>query len=207
MSDESIREYPNPDRLRYYAKDYGDYHAAHPKIMPGKMLNDEAQRINNLVQGLKRQLTVKGIDEPIRLLDYGSGKGYQYLRQRIHERWGGILPYCYDPGVIHLSERPSGFFDGIICTDVLEHIEERDVPDVLADIFNYTYADRPSFVYLHICCRPAGKHFPDGRNFHATVKPPKWWDRVVKIYARPGVMLELSYEEAVEEPAQEDPDV
>jgi hypothetical protein len=44
--------------------------------------------------------------QPDRLLDYGSGKGYQYLARRYHERWGGLLPHCYDIGVQQLSPSP-----------------------------------------------------------------------------------------------------
>jgi hypothetical protein len=28
---------------------------------------------------------------PRMILDYGSGKGFQYLKHRMHEDWGGIL--------------------------------------------------------------------------------------------------------------------
>lgn len=111
------------------------------------------------------------------LLDYGSGKGMQYLSSRIHEQWwGGILPTCYDPGYAPLARRPEGTFEGVICTDVMEHIEECDIHKVLKDIFGY--ADK--FVFLGIATFPASKTLPDGRNCHVTIRPPEWWDRVIK---------------------------
>jgi len=114
-------------------------------------------------------------NEPESLLDYGCGKGYQYLNRRYHEYWGGLLPHCYDPGVVGLNEKPERKFDGVICTDVLEHVPEKNVEEVLLDIFSYAN----SFVYLSICTRLARKTLPDGRNCHLTVKDEKWWNGVL----------------------------
>lgn len=154
-----------------YGRWYQELHSSNPKVFSGSIDLEQADHIAELVR--KHCASC--------LLDYGSGKGYQYLRYRVQDRWGGILPHCYDPGVIQLSYMPDGDFCGVICTDVLEHIAEEDLPLILDDIFKRATA----FVYLGICCRPAGKTFPDGRNLHLTVKPPKWWDRL--IYNRPSV--------------------
>lgn len=114
---------------------------------------------------------------PNSLLDYGSGKGYQYLTRRLHERWGGILPFCYDPGVPALSEKPTGTFDGVICTDVLEHVPHETVFETLEEIFSYAN----KFVFLAICTRPSAKTFADGENCHITVKSDKWWDKQIDL--------------------------
>jgi hypothetical protein len=106
------------------------------------------------------------------LLDYGSGKGCQYLNgRRMHERWGGLLPWCYDPGVIGLNEKPQRKFDGVICCDVMEHIPEHLVPEVLADIFGFA----EKFVMLGISTVWSHKSLADGRGAHATIQPPQWW--------------------------------
>jgi SAM-dependent methyltransferase len=126
-----------------------------------------------------------------RLLDYGSGRGYQYLRDRVHEVWG-ILPYCYDIGVRQLSDRPEGVFDGIICTDVLEHIDEEDLPEILQDLFGYVRVG--GFVYLEICCRPAFKLLENGENVHLTVRNPDWWRALIADYHRNDVIVEDNYE-------------
>ena len=60
--------------------------------------------------------------DTITILDYGCGRGHQYFDDRMHERWGGIMPTLFDPGVAGLDELPAGEFDGVICTGVLEHI-------------------------------------------------------------------------------------
>src|SRR5690348_1646525 len=109
-----------------YAKLYTELHR-NEKAFAGYSLKSYVDDIALLVER----------HNPKSLLDYGSGKGYQYLQKRMHERWGGLLPYCYDVGVRQLSEKPQGLFDGVICTDVMEHIAEEDVDAVLDDIFGY----------------------------------------------------------------------
>lgn len=55
------------------------------------------------------------------LLDFGCGKGAQYFEHRIHDVWHVPMPTLYDIGVPALSRLPPGPFDGVICTDVMEH--------------------------------------------------------------------------------------
>lgn len=125
------------------------------------------------------------------LLDFGCGKGFQYLGARLHERWGGILPHCYDVGVAPLSSRPTGrTFDGVICTDVLEHIEEADLENVLSEICGYA----TRFVFLAICCRPSKhKSLPDGRNLHVTLRAPEWWREKLAPHRREGLILQAAF--------------
>jgi hypothetical protein len=131
-----------------------------------------------------------------RLLDYGSGGGYQYLGRRVHERWGGILPVCFDVGVWQLAERLEGRFEGVICTDVMEHIAEADVDPVLHDILGFT-EDR-AFVFFAVACRPAKKSLLDGRNCHLTVRPPEWWEQKLAAYRRDGLTIRAVYDTAME---------
>lgn len=165
-----------------YAKHYTDLHEANPKWFSGKLPLDAADDIHQLIRKTKAK----------RILDYGSGKGYQYLRDRIHERWGGLLPYCYDPGVPNLCSKPSGPFDGIICTDVMEHIAPADIHIVLKDIFSLV--SRKGFVYFAIHCHLAGKHFLSGENVHLTVEPPSWWRLQLHQYKRSGLIIMDEYE-------------
>ena len=127
--------------------------------------------------------------EATSLLDFGCGKGYQYLDLRVHERWGGILPYCYDIGVRQLCRKPDRKFDGVISTDVMEHIAEPDIDAVMEEIVGYAN----KFVFLGIAIVPSKeKVFPDGRNVHLTVQSPKWWDRKLAPY-RERILLEVKY--------------
>jgi hypothetical protein len=159
-------------------------HRRHQKWFSGQIDIENADAIAGLVEATGAR----------RILDYGSGKGYQYLKDRIHERWGGILPHCYDVGVWQLRHRPTGLFDGVICTDVMEHIAEWDVEDVLADVFGLLRVDAPTFAYFNIFCNPAGKTFPDGTNVHLTVKPPEWWEGCISKFSRDNLTIWTDYE-------------
>ena len=127
----------------------------------GRSLNKHAKAIADLVK-----LTAAKT-----LLDYGSGKGYQYGIDRMHDLWGGIEPVCYDPAVPASAKLPDGPFDGVICTDVLEHVPEDELDATLDAIFQRA----TRFVYLAISTRPARKFLPNGLNAHVTVHPADWW--------------------------------
>lgn len=167
-----------------YGKAYAELHA-NGKHFQGLSIAGYAPAIDALVAE----------HQPARLLDYGCGKGHQYLAARIHESWGGLLPHCYDPGVRGLSVRPEGLFDGILCADVMEHIAEADVPAVLDDIFGLL-SPEAGFVFFVIACRPAKKkRLPDGRNVHLTVKAPDWWrEQLDAAKERAGADVEVKVE-------------
>jgi 2-polyprenyl-3-methyl-5-hydroxy-6-metoxy-1,4-benzoquinol methylase len=123
------------------------------------------------------------------LLDYGCGKGRQYTEKHIHERWG-IMPTLYDPAVEEWSEKPRGRFDGVICTDVLEHIPEDELDDAITDLARYSRM----WCFASISCVPAGKTFPDGRNVHVTIQRPAWWKRkMLPVFAN-RAQLHLSFQ-------------
>lgn len=107
-----------------------------------------------------------------RLLDYGCGLGWQYTRERAHNAWGTEMPVLYDPAVYGREMRPAGPFDGVICTDVLEHVPEDELDAVLRDIAGFA----AQWAFISVCCRPS-KHIrlPIGGNVHVTVQPIEWW--------------------------------
>lgn len=115
------------------------------------------------------------------ILDYGSGKGTQY-RGKVMEngvpRWNSFQEYwgvesirCYDPGHPPFSTLPQGTFDGVICTDVLEHCPEEDLPWIVGELF--AFARR--FVFANVACYPAIKTLPNGENAHCTIRPVEFW--------------------------------
>lgn len=166
-----------------------DYHTEYRKLHQNR----------NTFQGMSILPHVDSIAELVRrtkprhLLDYGSGKGHQYKHERVHERWGGMYPILYDVGVKFYIRRPKGTFDGIICTDVMEHIARNDVPAVLEDIMSFSSTDRDAFVFFSIACRPARKLLTTGQNAHLTVETPAWWSEQIAKHARPGLFIKTVY--------------
>jgi hypothetical protein len=155
---------------------HGETHLGIPpeETFPGHSLPKEAQSIKRLIK-LTGARTI---------LDYGAGKGRQYWPLRIKDDeegieyadirsfWGVSDIRCYDPAYAPFTELPSGRFDGVICTDVLEHCPEEDIPWILDELF--AFADK--FVYANIACFPARKRLPSGGNAHCTIKPVRWWE-------------------------------
>lgn len=133
--------------------------------------------------------------QAVKLLDYGSGKGEQYSIHNQHATWG-ILPTCYDPGYDPFSRKPQyrECFDGVICTDVLEHISPDCLGSVVLDIFRYA----KKFVFLSVFVGEAKSILPDGRNAHLTVRCEEWWLRFLheKLKeSRPGYAVKISVED------------
>jgi hypothetical protein len=135
------------------------------------------------------------------LLDYGSGKGQLYDRRDIRTSGGEVIEsvqdfwdvdyvHLYDPGYAPFSKLPEGTFGGVICTDVLEHCPEEDLPWLMGELFGYA----EHFVFMTIASYPAAKILPNGENAHITIRPAAWWrDMIVKVAgerSRPGVTWE-----------------
>ncbi len=138
------------------------------------------------------------------LLDYGSGKGHQYrpLEVRLPDGrvfrsipafWGIESVACYDPAYEPFSQMPTGMFDGVICTDVLEHCPEQDIPWILGELFGFAQ----KFVFANVACYPAMKHLPNGENAHCTVRPAAWWSEQLACIsaAHPKVRYEFLLDE------------
>lgn len=181
MTAKYTRTAPSP-RYRRLLEQYhlmhlhGETHLGIPpeQTFPGRSLPKEAAHIKRLIR-LTGARTI---------LDYGAGKGQQYLPLRISDEeerveypdirsfWGVADIRCYDPAYPPFTSLPGGTFDGVVCTDVLEHCPEEDIPWILDELFRF--ADK--FVYANVACFPARKRLPSGGNAHCTVKPVKWWE-------------------------------
>jgi hypothetical protein len=149
------------------------------KLFRGQSLERHVETIGQLV----RETGAKTI------LDYGSGKatGYQDSpdhapgsRHKVKPEWQGAEVICYDPGYEPFAGDYSGRYDGVISTDVLEHIPEEDVPWVIDELFSHSR----KFVYAVATCYPAKKSLPNGENAHCTVMPPDWWRGQMEAAAR-----------------------
>ena len=168
-------------RLKYRAL-YRLMHRRGAWVFDGHSLEPHAQRIGELIRTL-------GVTSA---LDYGCGKGRQYEEKRLHElhEWG-FKPALYDPGVPGYATLPTQTFDAVICTDVLEHVHESLLPDVLSQIF----ARGRKLVYLAISTRLAEKRLPNGENAHCTVHDADWWMNTLSTH-RSTQHVEVSFQGA-----------
>ena len=118
---------------------------------------------NSLITHLDRIQFFIDINNAETILDYGCGKA------KYHPASWNITKY--DPGIEEYSVKPSGTFDIVICTDVMEHVEPEYVDQVLDEVF--AYAD--TLVYICIGLHPAEEVLSDGRNAHVSLLPHKEW--------------------------------
>jgi hypothetical protein len=143
------------------------------------------------------------------ILDYGAGKGVQYgplpIRLEGIGEWPDVRSfwkvneiYCYEPAYEPFNRLPDKKFDGVVCTDVMEHCPEEDVPWIIDELFSY--ANR--FVFANVACYPAGKQLPSGENVHCTIRPLAWWENIWRqTSARyPGIAWEVWVESVVDTP-------
>lgn len=151
--------------LAEYVEMYRKMHAD-PNLYEGSAFGLHASNIHGMLVEHQAQT----------LLDYGCGKGIQYFKEKSHVHYlNNIMPALYDPAVKEFSQLPDGKFDGTICTDVLEHIDEAYIPGILSEIFDKS----TKFAYLGICTSLADSFLPDGRNSHITIKPASWWADII----------------------------
>lgn len=158
----------NQDDISWAGLPVGELEKAQYRVMhaSGKMFRGAS--IKGHIEALT-DLIAK--HKPETMLDYGSGKGAQYTEWKVQENWGGLVPTCYDPGVPGIDVKPEGKFDGVICTDVIEHIPPETVEQEYLEAINYA----TKFAFFCIYTGPARKFLPDGRNAHLTQRPEKWW--------------------------------
>ena len=141
------------------------------RTFPGASLLPQAHHIRRLIAHTGSRT----------ILDYGSGKGMQYrpMSLRGESSWDSVQAYwgveriqCYDPAYEPFSRLPEERFDGVVCTDVLEHCAEPDLPWIVEELF----AHATRFVFASVACHPAVKRLPNGENAHCTVRPPAFWE-------------------------------
>lgn len=122
------------------------------------------------------------------VLDYGSGKGYQYSKKKIDLYWG-VEVDCYDPGYEPFNTLPNKMYDGVVCTEVMEHIPEDEIDNAMYNIF----ARANKFVFLSVSLVPAAKTFTNGDNVHVTLKTKEWWNEKIDRHNTKGVPVNVVF--------------
>ena len=116
------------------------------------------------------------------ILDFGSGKGEQYvedLRSRsgdvisnsLHAYWGVGSITCYDPAVNADTTALLARYDGVVATNVLDHLPEEDMQWIVELLFEKAN----KFVYANMSEYSANAWLPNGENARITKKPADWW--------------------------------
>ncbi|AGH31373.1 hypothetical protein TVVG_00024 [Tetraselmis viridis virus SI1] len=105
------------------------------------------------------------------VLDYGAGQNTLAgaLKSKCFAQ--GVALRSYDPAVLGLMDLPTGKWDAVVCTDVLEHVEADKLDAVLDHVASLT----GRWLLLSIGLQECGKTLPDGRNAHITILPRHEW--------------------------------
>jgi hypothetical protein len=162
------------------------------EVFDGRRLPKSAERISRLIAETGART----------ILDYGSGKGSFYQpwpgeagtsRFKSHPAWPGVKVICFDPGYAPFSQPWTETVDGVVSTDVVEHIPSDDVPWIIDEMFGKAQ----KFVYVVAACYPAEKNLPNGRNAHCTIEPAEWWRMQMELASRrsPGRIWVLGCDE------------
>ena len=177
------RTTPSP-RYRELLSQYRTMHTRgeqHQNLPPEQTFS--GQSLPRHGQNIKQLIDAHGAKT---ILDYGSGKGVQYTSVRISlpggqqfntipDYWGVDSVTCYDPGYEPFSRLPNGLFDGVICTDVLEHCPREDMHWIVNEIFSFA----EKFVYANVACYPAKKRLANGENAHCTIESVDGWQSLI----------------------------
>ena len=153
------------ESIRYYQQ----YNQGRPEDHYS-LVDKDIHILNGLVIGSKSKT----------ILDYGSGRGLQYTKYGLNKRFSIASENvtCYDIGVPEFSTLPSNKFDGVICTDVLEHIPVEYLDANLETIFSKA----TKFVFVVVFCGPADYTLPNGENAHCTIEEPEWWHNKIRSF-------------------------
>lgn len=177
------RANPSP-RYRELLRIYTDLHRYGDKLndIPAEETFD-GRSLKDHVNAIRAGVEMCGLRT---ILDYGCGKATGYDKAHmtlpdgralhgLKEIWGVDDIRLYDPGYEPYSELPTGTFDGVVCTDVLEHCPEEDIGWIVDELFGFA----EKFMFATVACYPARKKLPGGENAHVTLKGPGWWiDRI-----------------------------
>lgn len=115
------------------------------------------------------------VRRPASILDYGAGqsKMVELLQAKTLS-----VRHRFDPAIPEISNVPHSRYDIVTCTDVLEHLDEAEIPAVLSHIRSLT-----THAIIAADTRPADTVLPNGENAHATVQPPEWWAaRITEVF-------------------------
>ena len=104
---------------------------------------------------------------PKDVLDYGCGQSHLY---EIIEDLTKTSVFRFDPAIEELSVLEKSHYGLLINIDVLEHIPEPELHEVLV-----TFSSLSANCLIVIDTKIAQTILPNGRNAHVTIRPTTWW--------------------------------
>lgn len=108
--------------------------------------------------------------KPKSILEFGCGQSI-LIDKLVHD----AEYYRYDPAIPKFSTIPVESADFIINTDVLEHIPEKDLDDVIATMKSIT-----DHVFYNIATDYANEILPNGENAHCSVWGADKWLKIIQ---------------------------
>jgi hypothetical protein len=106
------------------------------------------------------------------VLDYGCGSGNRVKLLLEKENPGEFNITEYDPGIPELASPPKPHH-GVLCIDVLEHVEPALIDNVLDDLKRVTMG----YGFIMIDLMPATRILKNGKNAHLILEDSIWWEQ------------------------------
>lgn len=104
---------------------------------------------------------------PESVVDYGCGQS-RFLDEL--DLGYPVQKHRFDPAIPDYAETLKEQVDLLVSIDVLEHVEENDLDEVIADMRRIC---RNAIIVVDT--KPAKHRLPDGRNAHVTLRSHAWW--------------------------------
>ena len=120
---------------------------------------------------------------PLSIMDFGCGQSKLIDKLQVPKK------YRYDPAIEKYSKFPSvaNDIELVICNDVLEHIPENEIEQILRTMRMFT--DKAIF---SIGLQPAKHFLPDRSNAHCTVQSVDWWiNKIEPIFQKIGYIKNI----------------
>lgn len=149
------------------------------------VFRDEGYRSRQASQGLRYVAKLCADYKFSTVLDVGCGPGWSVLELLLRgKKAQGVEPCKYlftqelrvpaglgivKEGLATAIPFPADSFDLVFCTDVLEHLPEKDVNQAISELVRIS----KKYVFASVCSQEA-ICFPELK-LHQTVKPRNWW--------------------------------
>lgn len=132
------------------------------------------------------------------ILDYGCGEALHWHQKTLHNRTKNLTEvlgdklrgfYRYDPSYTLYDRKPTGLYDIVVCTDVLEHVPDHEVENLIKTIDSYLV---PGGIAMYaISTIPSRNVFLDGTNMHINLKSKEEWYTLISSITTKGCLLKF----------------